>query len=101
MLNLFRKKKALEKELQEWKDKAECNARGLAILERENVELHECLKKIKKGERCEGVFCESCKHAIKGEVVKFPTTNNRVITIGNKMICALSVPCPDFNRKGE
>jgi hypothetical protein len=61
--------------------------------------MHERLYKIEHGERCEGVYCESCKNAIPGGVVEYLTSDDRRITIGDKTICSLSVPCPCFERE--
>lgn len=65
----------------------------------EAEELREHLRKIEHGERCEGVYCESCKNAIPGGAVELVTANDRHIFMGDKTICSLSVPCPDFERK--
>ena len=61
--------------------------------------LREHLYKIEHGERCNGVYCESCKNSISGDGVEWTTANGTILQIGEKFICALSVPCPDFERK--
>lgn len=102
MLHLLRKNKELQKELQEWKDQAECYEKLCEMSKQTIKELQERLDKIEKGERCEGEFCKHCKNAIEGDVVELLTERNRVITVGNeRTICALSVPCQDFQRKEE
>lgn len=99
---MFRTKKELKKELEDWKDRAEWNARAFEISSRENAELKERLEKIENGERCEGTYCGSCKNAIEGDYIELLTQKNQIITVGDKrIICALSVPCKDFKRKGE
>lgn len=102
MLHLLRKNKELQKELREWKDQAKCYER-LCQMSKETIkELQEHIDKIEKGERCEGDFCETCKHAINGTTIELFTIDNRLLKTGaGKTICALSVPCPDFQRKEE
>lgn len=99
---MFRTKKELKKELEAWRDNAELNARSLKISELERAELMARLKKIENGERCEGAYCGSCKNAIEGDYIELLTEKNKTITVGSrKPICALSLPCKDFQRKEE
>lgn len=66
----------------------------------ENEILQEHLNKISKGERCEGEYCESCKHAVEGVSYEYKTASGIIIRIeGNKILCALDVPCPDYERE--
>lgn len=66
----------------------------------ENEALQERLDKISKGERCIGEYCESCKHAIGGTRFEYTTVSGHVVTIGGcETLCALSAPCPDFERE--
>lgn len=65
----------------------------------ENETLRERIYKIEHGERCEGIYCESCKNAIPGDAVEYLTSKGNYISAGKKTICSLSVHCPDFQRK--
>lgn len=65
-----------------------------------NEALRERLDKINKGERCMGEYCKSCKQMISGTTFEYTTSNGVTVTLGGGQdVCALSVPCPGFERE--
>jgi hypothetical protein len=87
--------KKLNGEVRRWQD--------IATEKNKTVfELREQLEKATRGEQCEGKYCECCAHAIEVAEDVIKTENGYYICPGtHEIICALSVPCPDFQRKEE
>lgn len=102
-------RKALMEEIEKLKEENETlkedNKRLIDIVsktEEAAIDLQEQLEKINRGERFEGSHCEGCVHAIKVRLNTLVTTDGYYIGPGaHEIACALSVPCPDFQRKEE
>lgn len=94
-VNMFNAQKRLETIIRKYEQLQEkCKE-----YQAENESMRERIYKIEHGELCEGVYCNSCKNGIPGDVIELLTAKNKQITIGNETTCALSVPCPGFHRK--
>lgn len=66
----------------------------------ENEALQERLCRVSNGEWCEGEYCASCKNAVQGTLYEWRTASGNTIYLGgNKTLCALSIPCPGYERE--
>lgn len=95
-------RKALLEEIEKLKEEVR---RWMDIATEKNkmvYDLQEQLEKISRGERCYGSHCECCAHAIEVMADTILTEDGFYIYPGtHEIICALSVPCPDFKREEE
>jgi hypothetical protein len=93
-------RKALIEEIEKLKEDNKRLTDTVARSAAKAVDLQEQFEKVNRGERCDGEYCAHCKHGIEGEEVNILTEKGCIICPGtHEIICALSIPCPDFQRK--
>lgn len=65
-------------------------------LEKSNKELHERIKLLESGNRCNGRWCDHCVH-FGGSDLDYKDG----FVHGTRSVCLKDVPCPDFKRRGS
>jgi hypothetical protein len=84
-------RKALIEEIEKLKEDNKRLVATVAASKASNADLQNQIAAIKGGKRCEGNHCSGCVHAI--EVKPISIFDDR------KIVCDLSAPCVDFQRK--
>ena len=89
-----------KKELEVLKNKYDKLQEELEYYQTETEALREQIEKMKNGERCASEYCTSCKHSVESGRYEYEMLGGRRIILGGgRRICALDVPCSDYEQE--